>query len=68
MKLWFTVAYWFPLFFVISIFSLLTYLTIQQNFRLSAKDHQIQMAEDIALDLNAGQDMSKIVSGTKVDI
>ena len=68
MKLWFTVSYWLPFFFVITVFSLLIYLVAQQNFRTSANDPQIQMAEDTALALNEGQDISKIVSGQKIDI
>ena len=41
---------WLPFAFVISSFTGLIYVTVQQNYRQQANDPQIQMAQDIAND------------------
>jgi hypothetical protein len=46
---------WLPLAVVIVIFSGLAYAAVQQNYRQSANDPQIQIAEDIADAINTGK-------------
>jgi hypothetical protein len=41
--------YWLPFAFIITFFSVLIYIVVQQNIRLTANDPQIQMAEDLAV-------------------
>ncbi len=50
-----TFVSWLPLAVVIVIFSGLVYAAVQQNFRMSANDPQIQVAEDVALAVTTGQ-------------
>jgi len=45
---------WVPLALVILIFSGLAYVAVQQNYRLSANDPQIQIAEDISSAISQG--------------
>ena len=44
------------------------YLTIQQNYRMSADDPQIQMAEDAATALGNGANPSDLNSSSKIDV
>jgi hypothetical protein len=60
--------YWLPLAVVITAFSGLAYLSVQQNFRLSANDPQIQMAEDTAQSLLSGNPPENLLPPFKVDI
>ena len=46
---------WLPLGVAIVIFSGLVYAAVQQNYRMSANDPQIQVAEDVALAVTTGQ-------------
>lgn len=48
-------CHWLPFAAIILIFSGLTYVAIQQNYRLSANDPQIQIAEDIASAITQGK-------------
>ena len=58
----------FILFVLITIFSGLVYLAVQQNFRNNANDPQIQMAEDAANLLSQGIPPEQIVPRSTIDI
>jgi len=45
---------WLPFAVIIIIFAGLAYVAVQQNYRLSANDPQIQIAEDVSTAINAG--------------
>lgn len=60
--------YWIPLSIVITAFCGLTYLTVQQNYRQSANDPQIQMSEDIASTLESGKEVASVIPGNAVDL
>jgi hypothetical protein len=49
-----TLKIWVPLAIVIVVLSGLVYVAVQQNYRLSANDPQIQIAEDIASAISKG--------------
>jgi hypothetical protein len=59
---------WLPLAVVIIGLSGLVYLTVQQALRMSLNDPQIQMAEDAASALAAGQSADALVPAAKVDV
>ena len=59
---------WVPLAFVICCFSGLTYLAVQQDYRQSANDPQIQMAEDAASTLSSGGLVQSVIPPGMVDI
>jgi hypothetical protein len=44
------------------------YIVVQQSYRMSANDPQIQIAEDVATALNAGGDPQSIASIAKIDM
>ena len=44
------------------------YIIVQQNYRISANDPQIQLAEDAAAALDQGQSTQAIIPSTQVDI
>lgn len=50
-----TLVSWLPLGVVIVIFSGLVYAAVQQSYRMSANDPQIQVAEDVSLAVTSGQ-------------
>ena len=52
---------WLPLAVVIVIFSGLAYATVQQVYRQSANDPQIQIAQDLATAISQGQPADQIV-------
>ncbi len=58
----------FPLAVVITLLCGLLYVTVQQVLRIGANDPQIQMAEDAADALAAGQTPESVVPATKVNI
>ncbi len=62
------IIYWFPVAFAVSVLAALIYGAVQQNYRQSANDPQIQMAEDAAAHLEAGQQPQAIVGAAKIDI
>lgn len=63
------VVRWLPLALVCIVLSGLVYVTVQQNFRMSANDPQIQIAEDVANSLSAGNTLQNVFSGNvKVDM
>src|SRR5581483_3886463 len=49
-----TFLYWLPLAVTIFIFSGLVYAAVQQNYRQSANDPQIQIVEDVAQAIDKG--------------
>jgi hypothetical protein len=56
-----TFVAWLPLAITIVIFSGLAYVVVQQNYRQSANDPQIQIAEDLATAIAQGQPADQIV-------
>jgi hypothetical protein len=56
-----TFVAWLPLAITIVIFSGLAYAVVQQNYRQSANDPQIQIAEDLATAIAQGQPVNQIV-------
>lgn len=59
---------WLPLAFALTVVCGLIYGTVQQNYRQSANDPQIQMVEDIIDALNTGLQPENLSSPTKMDI
>jgi len=59
---------WILVFLVITSYSGLVYITVQQDMRIGANDPQIQMAEDAGALLSNGQTPESVVPSTKVDI
>lgn len=62
------ILYWLPIAVGITALSGLVYAVVQQNYRQSANDPQIQMAEDAAAQLEAGAQPQALVGAGKVDI
>jgi hypothetical protein len=60
--------YWLPSAFVITVLAGLLYGAVQQSFRQTANDPQIQIAEDAAAQLESGQSVQAVVGGAKVDM
>ena len=60
--------YWLPVALCVTILSGLVYVAVQQSYRQSATDPQIQMAEDAAALLEQGVRPQDVVGGSKVDI
>lgn len=56
-----TFVSWLPFAIIIVIFSGLAYATVQQAYRQSANDPQIQIAEDLASAISQGQPADQIV-------
>ncbi len=59
---------WFPLAVAVSALALLVYVAVQQNYRQNANDPQVQLAEDAAARLEAGDQAQTVVGTGKVDI
>jgi len=59
---------WLPFAVVISAFSLLIYAVVQQAYRQSANDPQIQMANDAAEALDHGKTVDEIVPVETIDM
>ena len=64
----YVIKYWLPLAVVITLFSGLVYATVQQNYRQSANDPQIQMAEDAASELAFGGGPYGVLPRGNIDI
>ncbi len=62
------VKYWILIAMIITGLCGLIYVTVQQDLRLSADDPQIQLAEDAAAKLAAGQQIQNVVPTDQVDI
>jgi hypothetical protein len=60
--------YWLPIFFTVTGVCGLVYLTTQQVLRMNANDPQIQMAEDAAAALDAGETPAALLPEDIVDI
>lgn len=58
---------WVPIAFAATALAGTTYLTVQQNYRLTANDPQIQMAEDISAS-SLDTAVKQISASTKIDI
>lgn len=54
---------WLPFAVLSIIFAGLVQVTVQQNYRMSANDPQIQIAEDVAGALNAGNPIENVFAG-----
>jgi hypothetical protein len=63
-----TFLLWLPLAIAITLLCGLIYATVQQNYRMSANDPQIQAAEDAARALSAGANPQNIVPQYQTDI
>lgn len=57
-----------PLAFIMTVSAGLVYVAVQQNYRLSADDPQIQLAEDFANQLSAGRTVASINAGPGIDM
>lgn len=64
MRLWNILKLWLPLAIVTTALCALVYIVVQQSLRQDANDPQIQLAEDGADALNAGQPIESIVPQT----
>lgn len=62
------IAYWIPLAVALLILSIFIYGAAQQDLRLTADDPQIQLAEDTAAKLAAGQPAQSVLLSDAVDI
>ena len=63
-----TLRIWIPIAFLTFCFCGLVYLAVQQTYRRSANDPQIQMAEDAAAALSTGAAPSTVVPMERIDI
>ncbi len=63
-----TFVAWLPLAVAITGLCLLVYATVQQNYRQSLNDPQIQMAEDTAAALDRGVSYQELVAKSQIDI
>ncbi len=59
---------WLPLVAVITIMSGTLYIVVQQDFRQTANDPQIQLAEDVAARLSQGEPPQAIIRPGEIDI
>lgn len=66
--LWRVLKSWLPLAAVATVLCGLIYVSVQQSFRASANDPQIQMAEDTARHLAAGQNVAELLPAEQVDL
>ncbi|MFO0704634.1 MAG: hypothetical protein U0517_01485 [Candidatus Andersenbacteria bacterium] len=59
---------WIPLGLAIILVTGLLYATVQQVYRRSADDPQVQIVQELARDLAAGQDPTALDAGKKLDL
>lgn len=59
---------WLPIAFICTVFALTVDVAIQQNYRQSANDPQIQLAEDDAVLLSQGASTESFDTKNKIDI
>lgn len=59
---------WLPLGVAVTLVCGLVYVTVQQNYRQSLNDPQIQMAEDAAAELSSGKEIDEVVPTNIVDM
>jgi len=62
-----TLLPWFPFAFLATVFALMVYAAVQQVYRSSANDPQIQMAQDAAAKLAGGAPLAEVVPMEIVD-
>lgn len=63
------IKYWIPLAVAVTILCGLVYATVQQNYRQSANDPQIQIVEDVIAAIAGGQKPEEMLgTNTKTDI
>jgi hypothetical protein len=60
--------YWLPIAFCATALAGLVYVAVQQSYRQGANDPQIQMAEDAAAQIEAGQQPGTVVGSSTVDM
>jgi hypothetical protein len=60
--------YWLPLALCTTVLAGLVYVAVQQSFRQGANDPQIQIVEDAAAQLEAGQQPGTVVGSSTVDM
>jgi hypothetical protein len=60
--------YWLSTAAIITVLSGGTYLTVQQSYRQSANDPQIQLAEDTATTLSTGATPQALIPSRKIDM
>jgi len=65
---WSVFKKWLPLAVAITLLCGLVYVVVQQNYRLSLNDPQIQMAEDVAHQLASGVAPTSLVPSSTIDI
>jgi len=58
---------WLPLAAAVTAMCALTYVCVQQSYRMSADDPQVQMAQDTAAALSRGSDPAKLVNAPAID-
>src|SRR5205823_436662 len=63
-----TFLVWLPLAVTITLLCGLSYVAVQQNYRMAANDPQIQAAEDAAQALGAGANPQQIVPPYQTDM
>src|SRR6185503_13168562 len=63
-----TVRHYLPLALVITVLCGLAYLLTQQVLRLGANEPQIQMAQDAAARLSAGESLANVVTAGTLDV
>lgn len=62
------VRYWIPIAIAVTAMSALVYVAVQQDFRMSLNDPQLQMAQDVANRLVDGAPPKSFVSTPPVDV
>lgn len=62
-----SIKLWIPAFIIVTAFSGLVYLTIQQMLRQDANDPQIQMAQDAVNSLSNGTTIHALVGADRID-
>ena len=60
--------FWIPLAIAITFLCGLVYVVVQQNYRQSANDPQIQMAQDSVSDLVSGQEPQSVIPKKQIDM
>src|SRR5580704_15937593 len=59
---------WLPLAVAITLLCALMYAAVQQNYRQSLNDPQIQMAEDAAAAIGNGASIASVIPQTEINI
>lgn len=59
---------WIPLAVIVTMLSGMIFVVVQQSFRLSANDPQVQLIQDLTNELNNGQDIEQLDDSVKVQV